>query len=275
MKNCKHWSEIDYTEYCRALKMPVGCSGVLTKCSQPNYFTEELKKGGDMSEKQAIVEVEPKPVTDIVYQPDAVMKAAINASKALQEVVSKKPKPVRINGEQYLEFEDWQTCGRFYGVTAKALSADLVEIDGIKGFKATAVAMKDGVEISGAVAYCMRDEKNWETKPMFQLASMAQTRAAAKALRNVLAWVVVLAGYKATPAEEMTPDTVNNGAGKKHYDTISEKQAKRLYAIAMGSKIPNETVKTHLLTNYGVESSKEIKPEWYDDICDWAKNWIE
>ena len=43
-----------------------------------------------------------------------------------------------------------------------------------------------------------------EPVPLFQLRSMAQTRACAKALRNVLAWVVVLAGYKPTPAEEMT-----------------------------------------------------------------------
>jgi len=34
---------------------------------------------------------------------------------------------------------------------------------------------------------------------------MAQTRAGAKALRNVLAWVVVLAGYRPTPAEELPP----------------------------------------------------------------------
>jgi hypothetical protein len=34
---------------------------------------------------------------------------------------------------------------------------------------------------------------------------MAQTRAGAKAMRNALAWVVVLAGYRPTPAEEL-PD---------------------------------------------------------------------
>ena len=38
---------------------------------------------------------------------------------------------------------------------------------------------------------------------LFQLRSMAQTRACSKCLRNVLAWVVVLAGYRPTPAEEM------------------------------------------------------------------------
>jgi hypothetical protein len=40
--------------------------------------------------------------------------------------------------------------------------------------------------------------------PQFQLRSMAQTRACAKAFRNVLSWVIVLAGYGATPAEELS-----------------------------------------------------------------------
>ena len=39
---------------------------------------------------------------------------------------------------------------------------------------------------------------------------MAQTRACAKALSNLFKWVVVLAGYKPTPAEEMT-GTVEEG----------------------------------------------------------------
>lgn len=43
-------------------------------------------------------------------------------------------------------------------------------------------------------------------KPLFQLRSMAQTRAGARALRQVFAWVVVLAGYKPSVAEEMTGD---------------------------------------------------------------------
>lgn len=42
-----------------------------------------------------------------------------------------------------------------------------------------------------------------ELVPLFQLRSMAQTRAQAKALRSCYAWVVVLAGYQPTPLEEM------------------------------------------------------------------------
>lgn len=42
-----------------------------------------------------------------------------------------------------------------------------------------------------------------ESVPLFQVASMSQTRAAAKVMRQVLSWVAVLAGYAPTPAEEM------------------------------------------------------------------------
>lgn len=43
-----------------------------------------------------------------------------------------------------------------------------------------------------------------KAKPLFQLKSMAQTRAGAKTLRHNFSWVVVLAGYKPSVAEEMT-----------------------------------------------------------------------
>ena len=49
-----------------------------------------------------------------------------------------------------------------------------------------------------------RVQKGTKAKPLFQLRSMAQTRAEAKALKGVFSWVVVLAGYQPTPAEEMT-----------------------------------------------------------------------
>ena len=136
--------------------------------------------------------------------PELVLDEAKKAAKALDDVLKNKKKPVIMNGEQYLEFEDWQTVGRFYGITAKVVSTNFIEYGEVKGFEAKAVALRiDGMEISGAEAMCLNDEQNWKIKPLFQLRSMAQTRACAKALRNVLAWVVVLAGYRPTPAEEI------------------------------------------------------------------------
>ena len=142
----------------------------------------------------------------ITTAPAEVLDQARQAARALTDVIKNKANPVRFRGETYLEFEDWQTVGRFYNVTAKVVDVQPIEVGESHGFRATADAMRDGVAISSAVAMCLNDEANWRGKPMAQLMSMAQTRASAKALRNVLAWVVVLAGYKPTPAEEMPRD---------------------------------------------------------------------
>lgn len=192
--------------------------------------------------------------------PQVVLDEAAAAARALRAVIAHKPRKVVMNGEQYLEFEDWQTVGRFYGITVgAAIEPEFVRLGEAEGFRATSVALDStGRELSRATAYCLSDEDKWgarpkyswlyatvsgewveedpgsknivwvdnpskpgkkmplkerrlvgeERVPLFQLASMAQTRANAKALRNVLSWVVVLAGYRATPAEELETITV-------------------------------------------------------------------
>jgi hypothetical protein len=173
--------------------------------------------------EKAVTIRQESPVLPDVRSPEAQLADALTAAKALNTVISQKKKPVMMNGEQYLEFEDWQTVGQFYGYSVKTGEPEPVEIDGVKGAKAKAylINFRTGEIVGGAEAYCMRDEPKWNTRakydyidnkrvkvgeepvPWFQLASMAQTRAGAKAFRNRLAWVVVLAGYKPTPAEEI------------------------------------------------------------------------
>jgi hypothetical protein len=154
---------------------------------------------------ETLARLEGSPELLMTRAPEVVLAEAQRAANALKNVISHKEKRVVINGEVYLEFEDWSTAGSFYNVAAGAEDAIPVEIFGVKGAKATAYVIRTdtGLRISSAVAYCMEDEENWQDKPWFQLASMAQTRAGAKALRFVLSKIVVLAGYKPTPAEEM------------------------------------------------------------------------
>ena len=162
----------------------------------------------------------------LIRKPREILAEATEAAKALAEVIKNKPKPVIFNGEQYLEFEDWQTCARFYGLTVKIVWTRPIEIGGAMGFEAGAEVIdnRSGMVVSAAEAMCLNDEEKWSKRtkyewegkkrikvgevavPMFQLRSMAQTRAGAKALRNVLAWVVVLAGFKPNVAEELTGD---------------------------------------------------------------------
>ncbi|MGB9834997.1 MAG: hypothetical protein ACPLPW_08550, partial [bacterium] len=172
---------------------------------------------------------------------------------ALQRVVSTKKKPVIFKGEQYLEFEDWQTLGRFYGYTTLVEWTRPVEFGEARGFEARAIAVdKYGNTASAAEAMCLNDEPNWKDKPLFQLRSMAQTRACAKALRNILAWVVILAGYRPTPAEEIEamedaePDRMAPTSPKQETKPdesifITPKQISAIHAIAGKLKVDLES----------------------------------
>ena len=175
--------------------------------TEPNIEIEKEKQ-----ETTAIVPAPPAIPPELLSlgrEPEAILAEAHKAAKALMNVVESKQKPVIINNELYLEFEDWQVLGRFFGLTSGVESTEYVEFGAKKdkkfGFKAGAnlMSVSTGQIISRAEAMCLTDEPKWRHKPLFQISSMAQTRAQAKAFRNTLSFVVVLAGYKPTPAEEL------------------------------------------------------------------------
>lgn len=190
----------------------------------------------------------------VLRDPEEVIREAKQAAEALTRVISSKPDKVFINGQQYLELEDWTLLGKFYGLTAMIASTAPVNFGNVRGWEAHAVITdRSGREVGAADAMCLNDEEKWSTKakyeyfymlkdgtkqkdnppknkiiwienpkrpgskmprkervkvadepvPFFQLRSMAQTRACSKAMRQVLSWVVVLAGLKPTSAEEV------------------------------------------------------------------------
>lgn len=158
-----------------------------------------------MSEENQELAVKPKQQVGELKDPQREMEFAQKACQVLMEKVKTKKNPVMIHGQQYLEYGDWQTIGRFFALTVGSEDTEEINRDGkLVGYLAKAyVYNREGVKVSSAEAACMRDEKNWGDKPEFQLRSMAQTRASAKALRNAVGWVAELAGYSSTPAEEM------------------------------------------------------------------------
>lgn len=124
----------------------------------------------------------------------------------VKEFLESKEKKVFFNGKRYAEYDDFQYIGTFYGITVKTFDPHFVEIGGRKGFHAKAMLLREQLEVGRAEAFCMDDEPNWRNKPLFQLASMAQTRAAAKAYSNLFRPIVRMAGIEGTPAEEMESD---------------------------------------------------------------------
>ncbi len=235
------------------------------------------KRGGIM-EDNALVTMD----KNQLMNPNELNEYATKVAMTLTRIIEKKPKKVIINNEQYLEYEDWQTVGAPFGISVKTGSAEPIEIEGIKGAKAKAEVYKDGKIIGGADAYCLRDERNWETKPWFQLASMAQTRAGAKALRNVLSWVVMLAGYRTTPAEEMVEGTIT----PKEVSTSDKEKQDELYAliVQLNNNDKTESEIKRLLKEFtsfkgdkglvSCDSFKKLKGKWLHSTIDKVKKAI-
>lgn len=166
--------------------------------------TKELKVERDPSVLTPMVRVGQNSLV-LEGDPEKQVVFAQKAAKALMSVVKSKKTQVLIQGKQYLTFDDWQLVARFYGASVAVEWTKPVEKSGkVFGYEARANVLRNGEVIGSAEALCTRDERNWANRDEFALKSMSQTRASAKALRNVFSWVVVMAGYEGTPAEEMT-----------------------------------------------------------------------
>ena len=101
----------------------------------------------------------------------------------------------------HVKVEGWTLLGQLLDTPVTPVGTVCREIDG--GFEAEAEARTlDGAVVGHAVMRCMRTERRWADNDQYALMSMAQTRAAAKALRLPFGWIATLAGYEATPAEE-------------------------------------------------------------------------
>lgn len=243
-----------------------------------NYVTGEIvpeDKVTDKENEERHLQLIERGTIVVAQEPQQVLEEARKAADVLMNVLRQKEKKVEFNGKQYLEFEDWQLLGRFYGVAAKVLSTEYVEYGAVKGFvaKSALIKISSGLEISGAEAMCLNDERNWKNKPLFQLRSMAQTRACSKSLRNILAYVAVLAGFAPTPAEEMEDLKKDNEPpiqapqrSERQDLLINDAQRKRLFAICKG-KFTHEQIKKDLEEKFNYTSTHDIKRKDYDKIC--------
>ena len=130
----------------------------------------------------------------------------------------------------------------------------------IMGWEARVSLWKGKEIISTADAACMSDEVNWKYKPTFQLRSMAQTRATGKAYRLIFGDILKLAGFEATPAEEMESVGTLTVIKDKKVKNISENDN----MAAPVDIVETANVSDELITN---EDVKNI----YEETSAWAK----
>lgn len=135
-----------------------------------------------------------------VSEPELVIERAQKVATSLKRVLDKQGLTTRISGRDHVLVSGWTLLGSMLGVFPVCVWTHKLE----DGWEARVEARtRDGATVGAAEASCNRSENLWRNRDDYALRSMAQTRATAKALRQPLGFVVALAGYDDTPADEL------------------------------------------------------------------------
>jgi hypothetical protein len=158
--------------------------------------------------------------------PVAVVERASSVATALADVLKQKRLAVHIGNRDHVLVEGWTLLGSMLGVFAEVEWTRPTE----NGWEARAVARTlNGRTVGAAEAMCSKSEGTWRNRDDYAIRSMAQTRAVSKALRLPLGFIMELAGYSATPAEELNDES---GQGASPSRQAAAQQAKPVPAPA-------------------------------------------
>lgn len=132
--------------------------------------------------------------------PAEFLEKASGIATVLADMVKKQGLVATIAGKQHPLVEAWTCLGSMLGVFPICVWTR--EIDGGWEARVEARTLSGGL-VGAAEAMCLTSENRWKKADAYAVRSMAQTRATSKALRQPLGFVMHLAGFATTPAEEM------------------------------------------------------------------------
>lgn len=227
--------------------------------------------------------------------PVAVVEQSSKIASALADVLKKKGLAKKISGREFVLVEGWTLLGTMLGVFPVVQWTRKLE----DGWEARVEARTlSGQVVGAAEAECLRSERNWGKRDDYALRSMAQTRAVSKALRGPLGFIVQLAGFSPTPAEEMPdeslsePEAVSSDAtikesadasGSESDPSTTKKQARERLSYALKDLAPiplpadvtfdnwADFAQSAMNERYGVSDSKKLSVAQLDDLTSYLR----
>lgn len=126
-------------------------------------------------------------------------------AKVLKDHVVRHKLYSNIKGKNYAHVEGWQFAGGLMGLYPRVTEIHNLSSDKEYKWRADVeiVSSNDGKVVANGFALCSNKEAIKKNFDEYAVLSMAQTRAIGKAYRNLIGWVMKLAGYEGTPSEEM------------------------------------------------------------------------
>jgi hypothetical protein len=118
----------------------------------------------------------------------------------LRDFIAKNELSLVIAGRPYIFVEGWQFAGGLMGLTPRI--TEVRELGPDRWLAKAELYDRSGKLVATGFASCSKEEYKKKSFDEYAILSMAQTRAIGKAYRTVIGWVVKMAGFEATPAEE-------------------------------------------------------------------------
>lgn len=200
----------------------------------------------------AVAIASPAPAPATLYgsvDPGAITAHVTGIANELSKVIEDQELSTPMGGgRKHVNVEGWQVCGTFLGVQPHVVSVERIEpirtfpvksqrkkwgkVDGKRvvieetentweaegwSYKAYAEAKTlDGRVVGSGFGLCSREESKWQSADEYAVIGMASTRAVSRAMRQALGFVVAMAGYSATPTDEM-PNVASTDADLPAY----------------------------------------------------------
>ena len=141
-------------------------------------------------------------ILNMDYGFDDKIEVATKVAASLKRVIQSQDLAVKIGPSEYVTAEGWEVLGTMLGCTPYVESVEEIPTDAKHKFmyKATVSIRQGDTILSRASAMAERNNMQKDRPSVY---SMAQTRALGKAYRMALSWIVKMADYEPTPAEEM------------------------------------------------------------------------
>ena len=135
--------------------------------------------------------------------PEKQLEEAMARAAILVKVVTDQGLAKNLGGDRpHVSVEGWTFLASQFGLIPDVEWTQPLD----NGWEARVALrrLSDGAAISHAESECRTSESNWKDSDSYAIRSMATTRAVSKVCRIALSSVMVMAGFAATPSEEMS-----------------------------------------------------------------------
>lgn len=214
------------------------------------------------------------PATIPASTPEEVVERAVRLANVLTPIIKSKKLSKKIGERDHVYAEAWAALLGLMNVDPVPAWCRKLDRDGETIYEARMELYKGGQLIGAGEAIASSKEGAQWARSEHGIKSMAQTRALGKAARLKFAWIMVLAGYAPTPAEEMPEEdrpSVHMPRAKpvpiaakpvEPVETTAEPEGSKLlgqlFKAARAKNFEPEHMKAAMKVLFGKDSSKQL-----------------